>query len=123
MEEPFLKKFLKSPFVLIGGGVLFFTISYQVFDVSLRYRILYRETKELQATIAGVKNKNEAVKKDIEYAGSAGFLEREGKARLNLKRGGENVLVILPEKKSTTTQEIKKQSWFERLMVTVFFWE
>ena len=49
MEEPFFKKFLKSPLTLVGVTLAFLAISYRVIDVSLRYRTIYLEEKNLHA--------------------------------------------------------------------------
>ena len=105
MNETFFQKLLKSPFTLIGGLILFFVILHHVWGMTGRLLSFYSEKGGLETKIAELQKKNEAVKKEIDYTGTEGFLEREGKARLNLKKPGEEVAVIVTEKEEPKIEE------------------
>jgi len=111
MNETFFQKLLKSPFTLIGGLILFFVILHHVWGMTGRLLSFYSEKGGLETKIAELQKKNEAVKKEIDYTGTEGFLEREGKARLNLKKPGEEVAVIVEEKEGQPEQVQKKSIW------------
>ena len=120
MEESFFQKVLKSPFAFIGSIILFSMIIYYGWGMTARLIALYTEKRELEKKILELQTKNEAVKKEIEYTQTAGFLEREGKARLNLKKPGEEVVVIVPEKKIQAGDGQSKQGFWKKFFSAAF---
>ena len=84
---------------------MFFVILHHVWGMTGRLLSFYSEKGGLETKIAELQKKNEAVKKEIDYTGTEGFLEREGKARLNLKKPGEEVAVIVTEKEEPKIEE------------------
>ena len=90
---------------------MFFVILHHLWGMTGRLLSFYYEKMGLETKIAELQKKNEAVKKEIDYTGTEGFLEREGKARLNLKKPGEEVAVIVEEKEGQPEQVQKKSIW------------
>lgn len=119
MEDTFFQKLLKSPFVLVAAVFLFFVILYHVWEMTGRLLSFYGEKKQLEAKIAELQKKNEDIKKEIDYAGTEGFLEREGKARLNLKKPGEEVAVIVSEKEEKLNNQHESKSVLSKMLGAV----
>jgi cell division protein FtsB len=55
------------------------------------------EQKKKEQELAGLIKERERLEADIAYLKSAGALEREAKTRLNLKRPGEEVVIVVPK--------------------------
>ena len=93
----------------MGGLILFLVILHHVWGMTWRLLSFYNEKRGLETKIAELQKRNEDIKGEIDYTETEGFLEREGKARLNLKKPGEEVAVIVQEeeKKSNNQQESK----------------
>lgn len=119
MNDSFFQKLFKSPFTLIGGLILFFVILHHVWGMTGRLLSFYSEKKGLEVKIAELQKRNEDIKKEIDYTGTEGFLEREGKARLNLKKPGEEVVVIVEEKEEMQNQKDKNQTLWQKLFSAI----
>ena len=60
--------------------------------------------------------KNEGLKKTLEYFKSEDYLERTIKEKLNLAKPGEKVIYVLPEKEDKDSEEyFKKEGLWEKL--------
>lgn len=114
MQDSFIDKLIKSPVTLIAGMVLLGAVLYNIWIVTDRFLTLHFEAVNLGAKIAEMQKKNESLKKEIEAARSAGFFEREGKSRMNLKRPGEEVVIVVPEKTPETDNENRSDEGFWR---------
>lgn len=55
------------------------------------------EQKKKEQELAALVKERERLEAEITYLKSAGALEREAKTRLNLKRPGEEVVIVVPE--------------------------
>lgn len=62
-------------------------------NIVSRYRI-NQEIKSLEAEIAATQGKNEDINKLITYLNSDQFVEQQARENLNLKKDGENVMVL-----------------------------
>ena len=89
-------------------------VLYQFGGMTSRFITLYKEEKGFEKRIAELREKNEAMKKEIEYTETDGFLEREGKSRLNLKKPGEEVVVIV-EENTPPSEGAPPRGFWERL--------
>ncbi|OGZ97240.1 MAG: hypothetical protein A3I44_01580 [Candidatus Sungbacteria bacterium RIFCSPLOWO2_02_FULL_51_17] len=103
MSHRGLKKFLTSPLLYIAGGIILSLFVFNARVVFFRAWSVWRENNELEQRVLASEKKNQELADEIAYARSEGFREREGKARLNLKRSGEEVVVILPKKEVPAT--------------------
>ena len=121
MDNSFFEKLIRSPLTLIIGVVLLIAVLYNIWIVTSRLLTLHFETVNLEAKIAEIQKKNESLKKDIEDANSAGFFEREGKSRMNLKRPGEEVVIVVPEKKMESEKTDEGGFWKKFLSALISF--
>ena len=110
-EQSFFQKFLRSPFTLIGGSILFLMILHNIWGITERLLSFYYEKRGLETKIAELQKRNEDIKKEINYTETEGFLEREGKARLNLKKPGEEVAVIVEEEEVMRVEGVEQDFW------------
>jgi cell division protein FtsB len=96
------ERLLKSRFFFIFLIPIFLAlmlgISQQIFD---RYQV-QKKLNELNAEVANYKKQQEDLTKLIEYYQDPSNLENEARVRLNLKKEGEKVVIILPTATSTS---------------------
>lgn len=69
-----------------------------------KYR-LQKEFDSLKSEIDKLENKNQDLASMLEYLNKESNLEKEARRRLNLKKPGENVVVILPPEQSLPRQD------------------
>lgn len=110
---------LKSPVTFIVAVLLFMAVVSHVWGMTGRFFSLYGEKRALEEKISELQKKNEVLKTEIDYTRTGGFLEREGKARLNLKKSGEEVAVIVEDKEIVRSENIKKSGFVKRMWVGV----
>lgn len=75
-------------------------VGYSSFSMVRFARGLYKESSEGEAKIRDLSAKETDLEVRISEFKTPSSLEREAKERLNLKRRGEKVVVVLPEKNS-----------------------
>ncbi len=63
--------------------------------------------KEIQIT----EERNEELKAQVSQASQGDFVEKEAREKLNLKKPGENVVVIVPPKEETQASKQLKTLW------------
>lgn len=61
-----------------------------------------REIEKLKAEVGNLEQSNQEISALIEYFGSQSFLEKETKEKLNMKKEGEEVVIIEPPKEPVT---------------------
>ncbi len=92
------KRFEKMIFSQITYFVIgFFVIMLIVFPLSKKITRQYglnKEISELNAEVKKLEGKNDVLKQMIGYLGSDQFAEEEARINLNLKKEGEEVVVI-----------------------------
>ncbi|MDO8443645.1 MAG: septum formation initiator family protein [Candidatus Azambacteria bacterium] len=95
------ERLLKSRFFFIFLIPIFLAlilgIFQQIFD---RYQV-QKKLNELNAEVANYKKQMDDLTKLIEYYQDPSNLENEARVRLNLKKEGEKVVIILPTATST----------------------
>jgi len=90
---------------------LFLMILHNIWGITERLLSFYYEKRGLETKIAELQKRNEDIKKEINYTETEGFLEREGKARLNLKKPGEEVAVIVEEEEVMRVEGVEQDFW------------
>lgn len=123
MEPSFFQKLLKSPITLIAVVILFSVILHHVWGMTGRLLSFYNEKKELETKISELQKKNEEIGREMDYTKTAGFLEREGKARLNLKKPGEEVAVIVEDKNQASEKNEQQTKWQKFLSSIIWFFK
>ncbi|MEX0870059.1 MAG: septum formation initiator family protein [Candidatus Spechtbacterales bacterium] len=61
---------------------------------------LYSDVKQMEEKIEDLETENEEIKNIIASFNDPGTIDREVRNRLNLKKEGENVVIILPPEKA-----------------------
>ena|SRR3989344_765694 len=116
----FFKKSLLSNIVFMALIVLVGLGSYKMVSQALSLRGEYNDTETKIQGLLKKKAELEAYAAELE---SRQAIEREAKERLNLKLPGEEVVVVIPQKKPEITQQTA--SGFERtksFFNSVFSW-
>lgn len=73
--------------------------------------------ESLKKEIAELEKENEEIQAGLSQKGEEGYLEKEARERLNLKKPGEEVVVVVPPKEGEETKEPKNfwQKWWEEI--------
>ena len=109
------EKLLKSRIFFIFLVPIFVALLIGIFQqVYYRYQVK-KELDELKAEIANSKNQKEDLKKLIDYYKDESNLEKEARVRLNLKKEGEKVVIILPTATSTENNDTLSQQDIENM--------
>lgn len=99
--------------VLIVGALGFFIFSN--FRISRKKAELQGQIQLLQKEIQAAEEKNQQLKAGIAETQSEANLEKEAREKLNLKKPGEEVAVILPAKE-TPPVEPKKENFWQKIL-------
>ncbi|MEX2007978.1 MAG: septum formation initiator family protein [Candidatus Spechtbacterales bacterium] len=128
-----MKRLLASPFtallLLVLGTLLLFGVVRQV----MRAGEVGKEISVLEERLAAVQEQNEETQADLESLGDDTRIEKEARERLNLKKEGEHVVIILPaeeaEQSAAAENEetaapvaAEEESSNKGLLQTVFGW-
>ena len=101
-------------------GISVFLISSNI-GVGQKKSQLFEKLKSLEKEIQKIQEKNKELKQQSSESSQESFIEKEARERLNLKKPGENVVVILPPKEEK--QEIKEQkSLWQRILDMLKSW-
>lgn len=105
-------RYLKNSFVLNFILIILAAIvGYSSFSMISRAVGLYRERKAGDEKIKELSEKKEELTARIAEFGTPEVLEREAKLRLNLKRKGEEVVVVLPDDKMSGRASTSDSLW------------
>ena len=100
------KRLLKSRIFFVFLIPIFLALLFGIFQqIYYRYQV-QKKLNELNAEIANYKKQKDDLAKLIEYYQDASNLENEARVRLNLKKEGEKVVIILPTATSTENDNI-----------------
>jgi len=86
--------------VIVGLGFSLFKINYKKYQIKKEISFLEEESHNL-------KYENDNFANLIEYFGSSDSIEKEARTKLNLKRPGENVVVVLPKEDDNSVEGVK----------------
>jgi len=110
-EQRTIKKILASKITLFVLLLGFIWLSVQLVNVFYRKYKLNKEIEDLKAQISSSEKSNRQISAMLDYLSSQNFLEKEAREKLNMKREGEEVVIIEPPKESATgTTEIMTQA-------------
>ncbi|HTM68775.1 MAG TPA: septum formation initiator family protein [Candidatus Binatia bacterium] len=82
--------------VLIANLAVFAVIAWGFSGEFLRNREMQKEIDSLQTEASGLENKNAELADTSARASSRGVLEQEARTKLNLRKPGEEVVVVSP---------------------------
>jgi cell division protein FtsB len=116
------KKFLRNPVTLLAAFFLLGWFGVQLWGVAQKAYALYGERKRLEAELASLQQKKSQLEEGLSRFQSEAYLEREAKSRLNLKKPGEQIVIIVPEEKQREAV-ITPPSFWSRFGTPLFFWK
>ncbi len=108
-EQSKFKKILGSKITLFLLLLGFIWLTVNVVNVFYRKYKLSKEIEDLKAQISSTEKSNQQISAMIDYLGSQGFLEKEAREKLNMKKPGEEVVIIEPLKENTTSSAPRTQ--------------
>ena len=89
-------------------------LGYGLIDVMRQASFLSKESKSAEEKVKELTQKKQELEVYLRELETREALEREAKARLNLKKPGENVVVVVPDKKSEEVPREVPQDFWER---------
>jgi len=98
-----IKKILGSRITLFFLLLGFIWLVLNVVNVYYRKYKINKEIENLKAQIASAEKSNQQISEMIDYLGSKDFLEKEAREKLNMKKPGEEVVIIEPLKQQATS--------------------
>lgn len=102
-----IKKILGSRITLFLLLLGFIWLVLNAVDVYYKKYKINKQIEDLRAQIASAEKSNQQISEMINYLGSQSFLEKEAREKLNMKKPGEEVVIIEPQKEqATSTQEV-----------------
>ena len=104
-----IKKILSSRITLFFLLLGFIWLVLSVVNVYYRKYKINKEIDNLKAQIGNAERSNQQISEMIDYLDSQSFLEKEAREKLNMKKPGEEVVIIEPLKDSLTTQNSQPQ--------------
>lgn len=102
------KKSLVLNLVLISIAVI---TSYHAARMVRHAFFMRDQSQEMTAKIEELKIKKQELERELAAIQSKEVIEREAKERLNLKNPGEEVVVVVPEKKDTISTKPPLSFW------------
>lgn len=99
------KEFLAWPPVLFTLFLVALLLSVSAFRISKRTHAIESETKSVEERIKKLQAENAALAESAESANSPETVERRAKEKLNLKRPGEEVVVVTPAGSTASSSE------------------
>lgn len=90
-----MKNIISSPFTVLVLLVLVIAVFYGAFHLFLKRRSLALELQSINSKVDRLGKGSESYLKELDYLNSNEGIEREAKKRLNLKKSGENVVVVV----------------------------
>lgn len=96
------QKLVKSKVFFIFLIAVFLTLAIGIFQKIYYYYAVQKELNKLSAELANLNNEEKGLNKLIDYYNNESNIEKEARVRLNLKKEGEKVVIILPSATSTS---------------------
>ncbi len=102
-----IKKILGSRITLFLLLLGFIWLVLNAVDVYYKKYKINKQIEDLKAQITSAQNTNQQISEMIDYLGSQSFLEKEAREKLNMKKLGEEVVIIEPQRQqATSAQEV-----------------
>jgi len=111
-----MKRFLGSPIVALLLLVAFGFASYGAWNAWKAFRETNREEKELAEKVKNAESELLRLREEIRLSKTPEAIERDAKERLNLKKPGEEVVVVIPSVATSSSVEVPKPTFWARLI-------
>ena len=109
--------FLSSPFLLFAALILLLFAGSAVWNVYGTYKEAKRKHDILASSLESLRSRERVLSDDIKRLGTARGVEEELRRRYNAVRAGEEVIVVVGEKREEApTQEPRWKTWWRRLL-------
>ena len=109
------EKLIRSKIFFIFLSPIFLALLVGIFQQFYHRYQVKKELDVLKAEVANYNKQKEDLNKLIDYYKNKSNLENEARVRLNLKKEGENVVIILPTATSTENSGTLSQKNIENL--------
>jgi cell division protein FtsL len=93
-----IKKILGSRITLFFLLLGFLWLVLNAVDIYYKKYKINKQIEDLKAQITSAEKSNQQISDMIDYLGSQSFLEKQAKEKLNMKKPGEEVVIIEPHK-------------------------
>ena len=97
------KRILSSKLLLIISLLILIFFTLNLTREILNRRDLQQEIKLLKDELDGLKGRNQELATLIEYFKTIDFVETEARTKLNLRKPGENIIIVPAEQSSAET--------------------
>ncbi len=105
----------QSPWFQILLVAVFVWAAFSAFRLGSSVVTLWREARELDRKVAEIEEKNRLLEAAIAELDIPEAVEREAKERLNLKKAGEAVVVVVPDPARDADAEEREEGWWSRV--------
>jgi cell division protein FtsL len=105
-----IKKILASRITLFFLLLAFIWLILNVANVYYRKYKINKEIEDLKAQIASADKSNQQISEMIDYLGTSSYLEKQAREKLNMKKPGEEVVIIEPSSDSTASSSPNAQN-------------
>ena len=102
-QEGKIKKILNSKITLFFLLLGFIWLVLNVVNVYYKKYQINKDLENLKAEIAKSEETNQQISSIIDYLNSQNFLEKEAREKLNMKKEGEEVVIVEPVKQDNIT--------------------
>lgn len=111
-EKKRFRKFLYSNITIIGLVLLIIFIGKGVWSLYEKKEIALTDRTDVEARVLALQDRQKFLEKEVADLKTENGIEREIRGKFNVKKPGEEVVIIV---ESTTTAEVKesKASYFE----------
>ena len=100
-------------FIMIVVTIFFFRGAWGVWQKQLESS---KKMHDAEARLALVSTRKDELSKDIKRLSTAEGVEREIRQRYSVKRQGEEVILVVDPKLSTSTEDVERSTFWEKTM-------
>ncbi|PIW76037.1 MAG: hypothetical protein CO001_03460 [Candidatus Portnoybacteria bacterium CG_4_8_14_3_um_filter_40_10] len=98
-----IKKILGSRITLFLLLLGFIWLVLNAVDIYYKKYKINKQIQDLKTQIASAEKSNQQISEMIDYLGSQSFLEKQAREKLNMKKPGEEVVIIEPPRQQATS--------------------
>lgn len=102
-SEGKIKKILSSKWTMFFLLLGFIWLALKVADVYYKKYKINKEIQNLKNQIGSANKTNQEISNMIDYLSSQSFLEKEAREKLNMKKEGEEVVILEPANENPAT--------------------